>query len=107
MKHARKDYDRIQDPAGLIEEDEPVFLLRAKDVNAPLAVMAWVKEGLRSGVDGVTLRLATDQAARMLQWAKTHGRKVPDVPANTCPNCGRAFLEGEELRLHIAEPCEW
>ncbi|MEQ1761584.1 MAG: hypothetical protein ABL984_00430 [Pyrinomonadaceae bacterium] len=31
MKHARKDYNRIQDPAGLIPEDEPVFLFRAQD----------------------------------------------------------------------------
>jgi hypothetical protein len=30
MKHARDDYNRIQDPAGLIPEDEPVFLLRAQ-----------------------------------------------------------------------------
>jgi hypothetical protein len=31
MKHAREDYNRIQDPANLIPEDEPVFLLRAQD----------------------------------------------------------------------------
>lgn len=31
MKHARADYDRIQDPAGLIPEDEPVMLFRAQD----------------------------------------------------------------------------
>ena len=31
MKHARPDYDRFQDPAGLIPEDEPVFLLRGQD----------------------------------------------------------------------------
>lgn len=31
MKHARPDYDRIQDPAGIIPEDEPVFLLRGQD----------------------------------------------------------------------------
>lgn len=31
MKHAREDYNRIQDPAGLIPEDEPVFLLRGQD----------------------------------------------------------------------------
>jgi len=108
MKHARKDYDRIQDPAKLIGEDEPVFLLRAKDGLAPLAVMSWVKEAVRYGVDPVTIRLATDQAARMLQWAKANGgHKWPDVPTNTCPNCGRAFLEGEELRAHTAEPCKW
>lgn len=31
MKHARADYDRIQDPAGLIPKDEPVMLFRAQD----------------------------------------------------------------------------
>ena len=31
MKHARADYDRIQDPAGLIPADEPVMLFRAQD----------------------------------------------------------------------------
>jgi len=31
MKHARPDYDRIQDPAGLIPKYEPVFLLRGQD----------------------------------------------------------------------------
>ena len=107
MKHPRKDYDRIQDPAGLIGEDEPVFLLRAKDVLAPLTVMAWVKEAMRNNIDPVTIAMATDQAARMLQWQKHHGRDFPDVPSNTCPNCGRGFREGEELRLHNAEPCEW
>lgn len=31
MKHAREDYNRIQDPDNKIPEDEPVFLLRAQD----------------------------------------------------------------------------
>ena len=31
MIHARKDYNRIQDPAGLIPENEPVILFRAQD----------------------------------------------------------------------------
>ena len=31
MIHARDDYNRIQDPAGKIPADEPVFLLRAQD----------------------------------------------------------------------------
>ena len=38
MIHAREDYNRIQDPAGLIPEDEPVFLLRAQDQLACMAV---------------------------------------------------------------------
>lgn len=31
MKHARLDYNRIQDPDGKIPEDEPVMLFRAQD----------------------------------------------------------------------------
>jgi len=31
MKHAREDYNRIQDPENKIPEDEPVFLLRGQD----------------------------------------------------------------------------
>ena len=31
MKHARSDYNRIQDPAELIPDNEPVMLFRAQD----------------------------------------------------------------------------
>jgi len=41
MKHARKDYDRIQDPDGKIPEDEPVFIVRAQDICAGDTVRAW------------------------------------------------------------------
>ena len=50
MKHARQDYAAIQDPRGLIPEDEPVFLLRAQDVCAPFAVMEWAFSAERHGV---------------------------------------------------------
>lgn len=30
MLHAREDYNRFQDPEGLIPDDEPVFLLRGQ-----------------------------------------------------------------------------
>ncbi len=42
VKHARPDYDRIQDPLGLIPADEPVFLLRAQDRTAADTVSDWV-----------------------------------------------------------------
>ena len=35
MIHAREDYQRIQDPEGKIGEDEPVFMVRAKDKLTP------------------------------------------------------------------------
>lgn len=31
MIHARSDYNRIQDPSGLIPDNEPVILFRAQD----------------------------------------------------------------------------
>lgn len=107
MKHARKDYDRIQNPAALIAEDEPVFLLRAKDLIAARTVQYWASEVEKAGGDSTTVRLARLQANRMLGWGLHHGSKTPDVPDNTCDDCGRTFSEGEELRHHRAEPCEW
>ena len=108
MKHGRSDYDRIQNPAGLIAEDEPVFLLRAKDIIAARAVEHWASwlEKLRG--DPVTVALAYRQANRMRAWASLHGgAKSPDVLDNTCSNCGQVFAEGEDLRHHRAEPCDW
>lgn len=42
MKHARKDYDRFQDPANKIPEDEPVMLFRAQDQYAVDALLGYV-----------------------------------------------------------------
>lgn len=77
MKHARSDYDRIQDPAGKIHEDEPVFLVRAQDPAAPAAVEAWAAENDRMGGDRVLSDLARQQAARMRLWPV---KKVADGP---------------------------
>ena len=107
MKHARKDYDRIQDPAGLIGEDEPVFLLRAKDSLAADTARDWARRARAAGATDDTVSCAYMQADRIQLWGLQHGCKVPDVPPNTCVLCGRSFQEAEELRLHNAEPCEW
>lgn len=81
MKHARADYDRIQDPAGLIPADEPVFLLRGQDMLAPAVVRQWANNAMANGVDRKMVDKALDQAAAMEAWAKAHGgRKLPDMP---------------------------
>jgi hypothetical protein len=41
MLHARADYNRIQDPENKIPANEPVFLLRAQDVDAAWIVRAY------------------------------------------------------------------
>lgn len=76
MKHARADYDRIQDPAGLIPADEPVFLLRGQDRFAALAVEIYADIVAANGGDAELVRRCRDQVTRMRAWP-TH--KEPDL----------------------------
>lgn len=78
MKHARESYNRIQDPEKKIGEDEPVFLLRAKDALAPDTVEHWALLLYRRGGDRDLARKAMDQATAMREYQKQHGAKLPD-----------------------------
>ena len=81
MKHARLDYQRIQDPAGLIPEDEPVFLLRAQDATAPATIREWVRlQRMRNDCAEIACELATRHVAAMEIWQWDHGCKTADVP---------------------------
>ena len=78
MKHAREDYNRIQDPAGLIPEDEPVFLLRAQDQFACIAV-AYYAQLCASAQSPAIAAKAVAHADLMAAWPK---KKIPDLPGN-------------------------
>jgi len=80
VKHARNDYEAIQDPRGLIPEDEPVFLLRAQDVCAPFAVLEWAFQAERHGASGLMVESAKKHAALMRDWQTERGMKIPDLP---------------------------
>ena len=80
MRHARKDYDHIQDPSGKISEDEPVFILRATDVLAPGIMMRWAHELIVRGGDKKMAKLVTDHAVEMIKWQEKNGCKLPDLP---------------------------
>lgn len=81
MLHARKDYqERIQDSANLIPTDEPVFLLRAQDKNAPEAVEQWADWAEEDGAAPNIVKAARDHAKAMVKWQEEHGSKVPDMP---------------------------
>lgn len=75
MKHAREDYQRIQDPAGLIPDDEPVFLLRAQDKTAAQVVRYWAE--LNRNGDKRAYELAVKHAKLMDNWPT---KKTADVP---------------------------
>jgi len=80
MKHARVDYDRIQDPEGKIPANEPVFLLRGQDKAAPKTVVFWAILAAMLGADGDITRAAFAQAEAMEQWQELHPAKIPDIP---------------------------
>ena len=80
MKHARSDYDRIQDPAGLIPDDEPVFLIRAKDAVSGDAVRAWADLHDKAGGDPMMSYAARRHALLMDTWVE---KQLADAPNGT------------------------
>jgi hypothetical protein len=80
MIRGRKDYDRIQDPAGLIPDDEPVFLIRGKDMVGPLTVSAWADLAAAAGADDTIVETARQHAHAMEKWQLENGSKIPDMP---------------------------
>ena len=91
MLHARTDYDRIQDPAledpsllaegsSPIGEDEPVFLIRAKDKCGPKTLLAWAEELDRIGGDREISSHVRYWAAKMIIWQRDNESKIPDAP---------------------------
>jgi hypothetical protein len=82
MIHARSDYNRIQDPEKKIADDEPVFLLRAKDEFAPDTLDFWAGAVELHG----DARLADHiraHANAMRNWQVANGCQKPDAPADT------------------------
>ena len=77
MKHARPDYQRIQDPAEKIPADEPVFLLRGQDHAAAHAVRYYADILEAWGCDPELVRLSREQADAMEAWPT---KKMPDGP---------------------------
>ena len=77
MKHVRDDYNRIQDPAGKIPEDEPVFLFRAQDKLAEWAIRYYADMCEKNGAPEIAAK-ARAHANLMRAWPT---KKVPDLPA--------------------------
>lgn len=75
MKHARPDYNRIQDPANLIPEDEPVFLLRGQDQLAVHALEFYEFLASQAGAEDVA-KLCRQHVELMRNWPV---KKVPDL----------------------------
>lgn len=83
MKHARSDYDRIQDPEGKIPNDEPVFLIRGQDLAAPDTLRAYALYAHKAGASNALITATLDQANAMEKWQRERARKTPDAPEGT------------------------
>jgi hypothetical protein len=102
MRHARPDYDRIQDPAGLIPDDEPVILVRGQDACALAAMDAWIKAATSLHADLALIALATVHRNRIVEWQASHGWKVPDLPEPT--HADEVLAEADRLRRDGTTP---
>lgn len=104
MRHARSDYEAIQpwptkrphhvkqngvlamdvppEMTGypIIPDDEPVFILRAKDITAPAIVRLWCQAQEDIGGDPVVAERIQRWADEMESYGREHGAKVPDTP---------------------------
>ena len=76
MKHAREDYNRFQDPAGIIPDDEPVFLLRGQDKIAWRVVKIYAYCAELAGASPDLVKRCRDHAKLMKEWAV---KKIPDL----------------------------
>ncbi len=83
MKHARPDYDRIQDPLGKIPDDEPVFLIRGQDLAGPDTLRFWANRAESLGASREICALVRTHAKDMASWQLYHASKVPDLPKGT------------------------
>lgn len=79
MKHAREDYNRIQDPEGKIPENEPVFLIRGQDLAAPATLYAYAVFAAKNGASDDLITATLQQARRMEKWQREVARKTPDL----------------------------
>ena len=91
MIHARSDYDRIQDPAigdpsllstgsTPIAEDEPVFLVRARDIAFCDTLTAWIQSHINHGGDAAMVTAVASHLGSAIAWRQRNAVKVADAP---------------------------
>lgn len=81
MRHARRSYNTIQDSSGRIPADEPVFVLRAKDRVAPVAIRIYA-DLVRAAGGSKELIEACELWSRQMEtyaFSCYGGGKVPDA----------------------------
>lgn len=81
MIHSRDDYQRIQDPSNKIPEDEPVFLMRAQDRFAALAILYYADV-----VAAEAERTHDHRLRRHAEQARAHAHRMEAWPTRKTPD---------------------
>ena len=86
MIHARKDYNRIQDPENKIGKYEPVFIVRAQDKHMISAMNGWAISMLNEAsitnnieqvkMANIVLKFIDEE---VVPWQQENGCKTPDM----------------------------
>lgn len=79
MRHARPDYNRIQDPEGKIPEDEPVFLIRGQDLAAVPVLRYYLMTAIKVGAKQDVVDGIYEHIKAMEKWQREVARKTPDL----------------------------
>lgn len=77
MIHASAKYNRIQDPAKKIGEDEPVFLIRSQDVFAPRVIAFWADLVDQAGGEKKAEEIR-EFVEQIKDWQSKNSTKIPD-----------------------------
>lgn len=63
---------------GKSADEEPVFILCARDLSAPVAIRAWAADARKRAVPAAKFSSALAVADQMEAWVRKHGSKRPD-----------------------------
>ncbi len=61
-----------------VADDEPIFVLRAQDENAPDTIDAWADATSADGANQEKIASARGIADQMREWQRRNGSKLPD-----------------------------
>lgn len=107
MRHSRPDYNRIQDPAGIIPESMRVFLILEKDLAAAPALRAYATFAERLGASARFVDSVRRWADEIATWQAQNPMlvKVPDSPEPDCPECKTGYLLPPVDGKRVCEQC--
>jgi hypothetical protein len=74
-------YGQVTTERGTIAPDEPVFVIRGRDMSAPDAIDAYASAAALHGADDELVSVVHERAEAMREWQRQHpdSLKVPDI----------------------------